>query len=112
MIKDCISAVQDISNSGVCGSSVSRGYLDERTTRIDEATARKLHPALFAFLDFQPHNAKVNLQFESEYAEMISKLSFIVLMAISSFGLIVNSDSPWEALLAAVIASIVAMRFL
>jgi len=51
LMKECISAVQDIPNSGVCGSSASRDYLDSRTVRIDEATARKLHPALFRALD-------------------------------------------------------------
>lgn len=43
---------------------------------------------------------------------MISKLSFIVLVAVMSFSWIVNNDAPLEALLATVIAAIVAMRFL
>lgn len=51
LMKECISAVFDHPNSPVAGSAASRGYLDSRTVRIDEATARKLHPALFACLD-------------------------------------------------------------
>lgn len=48
---ECFGSVYGHDNSAVCGTSVSRAYLDERTVRIDEATARKLHPALFQFLD-------------------------------------------------------------
>jgi hypothetical protein len=51
VMREAISALLDQPNSPVCGSSASRGYLDKRTVRIDEATARLLHPALFAYLD-------------------------------------------------------------
>lgn len=51
LITDCISAVMDTENSGCCGSSASRDYLLKRCTRIDEVTARKLHPQLAAYLD-------------------------------------------------------------
>lgn len=51
VMHDCVSALFDSPNSPVCGSSAARDYLDRRTVRIDEATARKLHPELFAYLD-------------------------------------------------------------
>lgn len=51
LMKECISAIQDIKNSPVTYCAASDEYLRTRTTRIDEATARKLHPALFARLD-------------------------------------------------------------
>lgn len=50
---DSVSAVTDTPNSGVCGCGVSDGYLRERTTRIDEQLARRLHPALFVALDLE-----------------------------------------------------------
>lgn len=48
---EAIAAVFDHDNSGVCLTGVSPQWLRERTTHIDEATARKSHPALFARLD-------------------------------------------------------------
>lgn len=45
---DVVSSLLDIPNSPVCTSSASVEYLRRRTVRIDEALARKLHPALFA----------------------------------------------------------------
>lgn len=51
VVTECISSLFDRPNSPVCGSSAAREYLSKRTVRIDEATARKLHPALFEYLD-------------------------------------------------------------
>lgn len=48
---EIVSAVFSHENSSVACNSASREYLLERTVRIDEATARKLHPALFSYLD-------------------------------------------------------------
>ena len=50
-VKDCVSAVFFETNSQVCGSSVSQGYLEESTRRISEAKAREIHPNLFVYLD-------------------------------------------------------------
>lgn len=51
VMKECISSLQDIENSPCCGSSASWSYLANRCTRVDEATARKLHPQLAAYLN-------------------------------------------------------------
>jgi hypothetical protein len=51
VMREGIIPVFDYENSAVCGGSAAQAYLNSRTTRIDEATARKLHPALFAYLD-------------------------------------------------------------
>ena len=48
---ECISAVYDHENSDVTMTAASRDYLSTRCVSIDEATARKLHPALFRRLD-------------------------------------------------------------
>ncbi|MGA1831626.1 hypothetical protein [Rhizobium wenxiniae] len=45
---DSVSAVYDHENSAVASTGVTDGYLRKRAVRIDEALARKLHPALFA----------------------------------------------------------------
>lgn len=48
---EIIGAVMFHANSGVGLSSADDGWLRERAVRIDEALARKLHPALFQRLD-------------------------------------------------------------
>lgn len=50
-MKECVSSVRGNPNSPVTVTAASCEYLRTRTVRIDEATARKLHPALFDFLD-------------------------------------------------------------
>ena len=55
IIKEAISAVLYSPNSPVSGTEVSDEWLRRRTVRIDEATARKLHPTLFAVLDYEPN---------------------------------------------------------
>lgn len=47
----CAGALQSGNDQAVCGSSCSADYLRTRCTSIDEATARKLHPALFRYLN-------------------------------------------------------------
>lgn len=49
---DAICPMNDLSNAQVQSGSPSRGYLRERCVRIDEDLARKLHPRLFAYLDY------------------------------------------------------------
>jgi hypothetical protein len=51
VMRESISSLFEHANSVCCGSSASRDYLASRTVRIDELTARKLHPNLFAYLD-------------------------------------------------------------
>lgn len=48
---DCVASVYDRANSPVATSSVERAYLSEKCRRIPEATAREIHPQLFACLD-------------------------------------------------------------
>jgi hypothetical protein len=48
---EALAAVFGHANSGVNVCGVADDYLREKCTRIDEALARKLHPALFARLD-------------------------------------------------------------
>jgi hypothetical protein len=48
---ECAGALQEGNDQAVCSSACSRTYLDKRCVRIDEALARKLHPALFRYLD-------------------------------------------------------------
>ena len=48
---ECFSAVQDIPNNPVCGSSCSFEYLRESCKRISENQAREIHPKLFQYLD-------------------------------------------------------------
>lgn len=50
MVFECVSAVQDIPNSPVCGSQCSVGYLREKCLRISEAQAKEIHPKLFIYL--------------------------------------------------------------
>jgi hypothetical protein len=50
MMTDAVAAVYPIGNSPCALTTVSAGYLAKRAVRIDEATARKLHPALFGYL--------------------------------------------------------------
>jgi hypothetical protein len=47
VMHDCIGALMADNDQAVCGATTSRDYLRDRCTRIDEALARKLHPALF-----------------------------------------------------------------
>lgn len=48
---DAVCPVFDVQNSPVETASVSRKYLRQRCVRVPEALARKLHPALFDYLD-------------------------------------------------------------
>lgn len=48
---DCASALMADNDQAVCSSSCSREFLRKRCTRIPEAVARKLHPALFRYLE-------------------------------------------------------------
>lgn len=48
---ECAGALQADNDQAVCGSSCSREYLRDRCIRISEAPARKLHPALFRYLE-------------------------------------------------------------
>lgn len=50
-MQEAVAAVYDWENSACATTSASMEYLRKRTVRIDEATARKLHPALFDYLD-------------------------------------------------------------
>jgi hypothetical protein len=50
-MRECISGMFDRDNSPVATTSCSIEWLDEKCVRIDEATARLSHPALFAYLD-------------------------------------------------------------
>lgn len=45
------SAVFDRPNSPVCWGSASRDYLRHHCRRVSEATARAIHPRLFAYLE-------------------------------------------------------------
>lgn len=44
---EAISGLFDHPNSVVCGSAVSRDYLQDKCKRISETKARAVHPALF-----------------------------------------------------------------
>lgn len=46
-----VGGVNDFPNSPVCHTDVSIEYLRERTKRIPEEMARKIHPNVFALLD-------------------------------------------------------------
>lgn len=48
---ECAGALIADNDQAVCGSSTSRDYLRKRCVRISESLARKLHPALFRYLD-------------------------------------------------------------
>lgn len=48
---ECAGALMADNDQAVCGSSTSRDYLRKRCVRISESLARKLHPALFRYLD-------------------------------------------------------------
>lgn len=48
---ECTGALMADNDQAVCGSSTSRNYLRKRCVRISESLARKLHPALFRYLD-------------------------------------------------------------
>ena len=51
ILADCFSAVQNIPNSVVCGSSCSRTYLKCHCLRVSEKQAREIHPTLFTYLE-------------------------------------------------------------
>lgn len=51
VIYHAIGAVYFHSNSDVCGTSATQGYLSEGCKRISESKARQIHPALFQYLD-------------------------------------------------------------
>lgn len=48
---DCVGALMADNDQAVCGSTCHNTYLRERCVRISEATARKLHPSLFRYLE-------------------------------------------------------------
>lgn len=48
---DCAGALMADNDQAVCGSSCNRDYLRKRCTRVPESLARKLHPALFRYLN-------------------------------------------------------------
>ena len=48
---DGIGALNYGSNSQVCSTNTSQGYLSENCKYISEALARTIHPNLFAYLD-------------------------------------------------------------
>lgn len=48
---ECAGALMADNDQAVCGSSTTRDYLRKRCVRISESLARKLHPALFRYLD-------------------------------------------------------------
>lgn len=48
---ECAGALQEKNDQAVCSSTCDADYLRSRCTRIPEALARKLHPALFRYLD-------------------------------------------------------------
>jgi hypothetical protein len=48
---DCIGPIRGTSDSPVASTSVSRDYLRNRCVRISQQLARKLHPAMFAYLE-------------------------------------------------------------
>lgn len=51
VMREAVAGVYSQDNSPVCSTSVGAGWLRSRCVRIDEPTARKLHPALFEYLD-------------------------------------------------------------
>lgn len=51
---DAYGAVTFEANSGCAGTQASPEYLRTRTVRIAESLARKLHPQLFEYLDYEP----------------------------------------------------------
>lgn len=50
-MREAVGAVYDHDDSAVASTGASPGYLSSRCVRIDEATARISHPALFQVLD-------------------------------------------------------------
>ena len=48
---DAIGAVQDIPNSPCCSTAASWIYLNSKCKRISEKEARRIHPALFEYLE-------------------------------------------------------------
>jgi hypothetical protein len=48
---DCIGALAADNDQAVCGATCHNTYLRDRCTRISEDLARKLHPALFRYLE-------------------------------------------------------------
>jgi hypothetical protein len=50
-VMECAAAVLSEPNSPIAGTMVSRDVLSKNYRRITEAQARKIHPAMFAFLD-------------------------------------------------------------
>ncbi len=54
IVLDCISAIYFCDNSPVCYSTCSWDYLIEKCKRVSEKRAREIHPALFAYLDYEP----------------------------------------------------------
>lgn len=51
---DCATGIFDTPDSPVATSGVSPGYLRERCRRISEAEARRIHPRMFEYLEYEP----------------------------------------------------------
>lgn len=56
---ECTAALFSHSNSGVCGTQVSREVLRRNYRRVPEKRAREIHPAMFAFLDQFDENGEL-----------------------------------------------------
>lgn len=56
-----IGAVYRAPNSPVCSTTANMGWVHTHTKRISEKEARRIHPALFEWLDYEPetYNALV-----------------------------------------------------
>lgn len=53
-VADCTSGVFDTPNSDVAGAQVDFDYLRTRCRRISEAEARRIHPRMFEYLEYEP----------------------------------------------------------
>lgn len=53
-VADCTAALFDTPDSDVTGTSVDASYLMERCRRISEAEARRIHPRMFEYLEYEP----------------------------------------------------------
>jgi len=51
---DCLTGIFDRPNSDVATSGVTPDYLRKRCRRISEAEARRIHPAIFTYLEYEP----------------------------------------------------------
>ena len=51
LLFECAVAVFEHANSGVCWGAASRDYIAECCKRLSEEEARRIHPAIFVYLD-------------------------------------------------------------